>query len=331
MKNLIIICLSVLYFISAGCNSGKNGNSNSADDSANVYIAVSEDFNLQIDTLTIYGTLALPEKEAPYDVVLIIAGSGPTDRNGNNKMGLSTDAYKMLADTLAYHGFASVRFDKRGIAKSYFKGFSEADLLFDTYVNDAVEWIKKIETDKRFAKIIVLGHSEGSLIGILATNLTGTNAFISVAGPAESADSLIHLQIANQSEELGREVSGYLNTLKNGKQVVVSNTDLWNLFRPSIQPYLISWFKYTPKIEFAKLNIPTLVIQGTTDIQVDFHEAEVLAAANPKSQLKIIEGMNHILKIADADTLKNSLTYTNPNLPLSEEFCLELIKFLKGL
>lgn len=314
-----------------GCKSDKTDKTNSISDTLAGYTAKTEDYNLQRDSITIYGTLALPDVECPCNIVLIIAGSGPTDRNGNNNMGLSTDAYKMLADTLASHGYASLRYDKRGIAKSYYKNFNEFDLTFDLYVNDAIEWIKKLKSDTRFSKIIVLGHSEGSLIGMLAVNSTQADAFISVAGPAESADSLISIQISNQSKELGLEVQKYLKKLKKGEIVAVTNSDLKSLFRPSVQPYLISWFKYSPKEEFAKLTVPSLVIQGNTDIQVDYHEAEKLAEANKTSEMKIIEGMNHILKIADKDTLKNTKTYTNPKLPLAKDFCTEIISFLDKL
>lgn len=331
MKRLVNLSISIILFVLSACNSSSDKSNTSSIDSLNLYTSKSEDYNLVIDSITLSGTLNLPDNETPCEVVLIIAGSGPTDRNGNNSMGMTTNIYKMLADTLAYHGFASLRYDKRGIAKSAYTPFNEMDLTFDRYVNDAVEWIKKLKSDKRFKNIIVLGHSEGSLIGMLASDTTEVKAFISVAGPAQSADSLILIQISEQMSELKNEVEVYLKKLKKGERIVVTKPELLALFRPTIQPYLINWFKYDPKDVFSKLTIPTLVIQGTTDIQVDYKNAEILAQYNKTSELKIIEGMNHILKIADSDTTKNLATYKNGILPLSTEFCEDIINFLESI
>jgi len=286
------------------------------------------DYNLDLGTLKISGTLLMPDSLGQYPVVLIIAGSGPTDRNGNNCFGLKTDAYKMLADSLAKHNIASVRFDKRGIAKSYYSNFQESELLFDTYIQDTEKWIEKLKLDKQFTKVIVLGHSEGSLIGMISCKNVGCDAYISVAGPSVSADSLLISQLSKQSKIIVDESAKIIKSLKSGKKTAVLNSDLMSLFRLSVQPYLISWFQYVPTVEIAKLEMPCLIIQGNTDIQIDYHNSEELQKANPKAELKIIDGMNHILKDAPADTLKNSLTYTNASLELSKEFCKEIIAFL---
>jgi len=289
------------------------------------------EYDLIVDSVTISGTLVMPDSVGTFPVVLIIAGSGPTDRNGNNSVGLKTNAYKMLADSLATHKIACVRFDKRGIAKSYYPQLKEIDLLFETYINDAEKWIAKLKADKRFSKIIVMGHSEGSLIGMISSYEVGSDAFISVSGPALSADSLLIIQLKSQPQKIVEESTKILKSLKAGKKIAVLNSDLMSLFRFSIQPYLISWFKYTPTEEIAKLKIPCLIIQGSHDIQVDYHNAELLKKANPSAELKIIDGMNHILKEAPADTLKNSLTYSNINLELSRNFCSEIITFVNNL
>ncbi|WP_419536539.1 hypothetical protein [Endozoicomonas sp.] len=85
-----------------------------------------------------------------------------------------------------------------------------------------------------------------------------------------------------------------------------------SLFRPSVQPYMISWVQYDPAIEVAKLKIPTLIIQGSTDLQVGIHDAEFLATASPKAQKVIIQGMNHVLK--------DSATEASVNLETSPPF-----------
>ena len=116
---------------------------------------------------TLSGTLTRPD-EAGDAVALLIAGSGPTDRDGNNPIGGRNDALKKLAWRLAQSNIASVRFDKRGIAQSQPAGPHESKLSLDQYVTDAVAWGEKLKSDPRFGKVFVLGHSEGALIASLA-------------------------------------------------------------------------------------------------------------------------------------------------------------------
>ncbi|HEX3368879.1 MAG TPA: alpha/beta hydrolase, partial [Candidatus Cybelea sp.] len=129
--------------------------------------AAESDYNLTTPTGTIYGTLALPAK-TPAPLILIVAGSGPTDRNGNSSLGIAPGTYRQLAGALTRRGVASVRYDKRGIGASESAASKESDLRFDTYVDDAVAWLKLLANDARFSRVSVAGHSEGSLIGMIA-------------------------------------------------------------------------------------------------------------------------------------------------------------------
>src|SRR5579859_7330981 len=91
---------------------------------------------------TIYGTLLVPSAPKRMPVVLLIAGSGPTDRNGNSAMlPAPNNSLKMLAEALAARNIASLRYDKRGIGESKAAMTAEKDLRFDTYVDDAVAWV----------------------------------------------------------------------------------------------------------------------------------------------------------------------------------------------
>ncbi|MGN6165121.1 MAG: alpha/beta hydrolase, partial [Flavisolibacter sp.] len=96
---------------------------------------------LHTATGDIFGTLTTPKTTATIPVALIIAGSGPTDRNGNNPM-MKNESLRYLAYGLASNNIASLRFDKRGIAESKAAGKSEADLRFEDYINDAKQWIE---------------------------------------------------------------------------------------------------------------------------------------------------------------------------------------------
>ena len=146
-----------------------------------------EPSNLVTQTGTIYGTLELPAATFPVPVVLIIAGSGPTDRDGNSKaLPGSNNSLKLLASELASRGIASVRYDKRGIAASMASAGTERDLRFDNYVADAEGWIRKLRSDSRFTAITVAGHSEGSLVGMIAAREAGADGYVSLEGDRKS-------------------------------------------------------------------------------------------------------------------------------------------------
>ncbi len=286
---------------------------------------------LKTSTGDISGTLTVPVKPKKSPVVLIIAGSGPTDRDCNSPLGIKTNAYKMLAESFAENGISTLRFDKRGIAKSKPAATSESELRFETYINDAVGWISMLKKDKRFSEIIVLGHSEGSLIGIIAAEKTGISKLISLAGVGSPADTILRRQLKGQlPPQLMAESNNILDSLRSGKTVSKVNPVLISLYRPSVQPYLISWIQYDPASEINKLKIPVLIVQGTTDIQVSVDDARQLSAAKPDAKLLILDNMNHILKEAEADRQKNIATYNQPELPLKQGLVKELVSFIKN-
>ena len=231
----------------------------------------SESVEVQITTSTgtLYGTQIIPTSNVPEPGVLIIAGSGPTDRNGNNPLAGQNDSLKLLAEGLAGHGIASIRYDKRGIGESSAAGAKEVDLRFDTYVEDAALWIQQLQADARFSSVTVIGHSEGSLIGMLATQKTGADAFISIAGPAQTASQVLRDQLRPRlPDPLWQQSEQILAALEQGNTVTSVPPELNTLYRSSVQPYLISWFRYTPAQEIRRLTVPVLIVQGTTDIQV---------------------------------------------------------------
>lgn len=264
------------------------------------------------------GSLIVPEGDAPFDAVMLIAGSGPTDRDGNQQ-GMKTNAYKLLADQLADSGIGSLRFDKRMVAASYHAGQREEDLRFDTYVDDAAEWLRFLEMQPHVRRVFILGHSEGALIGTLVAGREHVSGFISLAGAGEKAADIIRRQLrAGPGGEITLKLAEpTLQKLEAGEIDPAPNALLGPLFRPSVQPYLISWFKYDPAEELKKVSAPVLILQGTTDIQVLVDDANRLKAARPDATLTLIEGMNHILRIAPAERAANVATYNQPDLPLA--------------
>mgnify|MGYP002082259879 CR=1 FL=1 len=163
-----------------------------------------------------------------------------TDRDGNNPM-MKNNALKMLAEMLRTNGIASLRFDKRGIAKSSNAGLQEKNLRFEDYVNDVNDWVSYLKKDKRFNQVIVAGHSEGSQIGILAA---GSNPeigkVISLAGAGRPASQILRKQLAKQPQQILDMCNPILEKLEKGDTVGHVSPLLYTLFRPSVQPYLIS-------------------------------------------------------------------------------------------
>lgn len=282
---------------------------------------------LHTATGDLFGTLMLPANFSKGPVALIIAGSGPTDRNGNNPV-MKNESLRMLAQGLANHAIASLRYDKRGIAESKAAMKGEANLRFEDYIKDAQDWIDLLKKDKRFKKVVVIGHSEGSLIGMVAAR-QGADGYVSIAGAGRSADLLLKEQLASQPQNIKDISFPIIDSLVQGKTVTNVDPMLYSLFRPDVQPYIISWFRYDPQAEIKKLAIPVLVVQGTNDIQVSTQDAQLLAKANPHAQLVLIDGMNHILKNVEGDRSANIATYNNPSLPISDKLLSAIVKFIE--
>lgn len=285
---------------------------------------------LQIETNigTLYGELETPDGAGPFPVMIIIPGSGPTDRDGNSP-GVKNNSLKLLAEGLAEQGVASLRYDKRGAGKNQQAVIQEEEMDFGQFVKDAIAWVQLLEKDENFSKVGIIGHSQGSLAGMLAAQETNVEAFISLAGAGSSIDKVLTDQLSGQlSEELLKESDEILQKLKHGNTADNVSQELQNIFRPSVQPFLSSWMQYNPTKEIEKLEIPALIVNGENDLQVPVSEAEKLHEAKSDSELAMIEKMNHVLKEAPEDREGNLKTYGNPDLPLAEGLIKRIISFL---
>jgi hypothetical protein len=294
----------------------------------------SEPVVLETPTGKLHGTIELPSAVcAPCPFVLLIAGSGPTDRNGNSVLlPGANNSLKYLAEGLAAGGVASLRYDKRGVAESAGAGKPEAELRFEDYIEDAVLWGRRLRADPRASALVVAGHSEGSLVGAVAAQRLGADAFVSIAGAGRRIDVVALEQLKPQlPPELYARSEAVFKSLVEGKTVPDAPQELAVLFRPSVQPYLISWLKYDPPKEVAKLAVPVLVAQGTHDLQARADDARALAAAKPEARLLLVEGMNHVLKLTPADAKQQGGSYGDPSLPVAPKFLAEVVAFVKGV
>lgn len=275
------------------------------------------------------GSLFVPLGKTSFPVLIVIAGSGPTDRYGNNPMGVNANSYKMMAETLCNDNIGVLVFDKRGVAKSVNAAKKESDLRFENYVDDAVQWIELIKKDRRVNGVFIAGHSEGSLIGMLAAQKIKVQGYISIAGPARGIAEIITEQYAQQLPKAGAVVDSFFRRLQNNQPLDSVPQYLLPIFRPSVQPYIKSWIKYIPCNEIKKLTIPTLIIQGATDIQVASTEAVLLKQCKTDAAVLLLDSMNHVLKTAPANRAENIATYANPLLPLYPGLTTAITLFIK--
>jgi pimeloyl-ACP methyl ester carboxylesterase len=274
----------------------------------------------------IEGSLLLPASGISDKLVIIIAGSGPTDRNGNQNF-LKSNNLKKLAQGLSKENIASFRYDKR-IVKQIRKGKVDNNIMFDDFVIDANSVIDYFSTQDTYKSIYIIGHSQGSLVGLLALSdkITG---FISLAGAGNSIDLVIMDQIEKMAPGLVADSQKVFDILKEGKTTTDYPPALASVFNIETQPFIANWMQYDPKEIISKTEIPILIINGTKDLQVSVDEAKSLQEANENAKLEIIENMNHVLFFIEGDDLENSKSYNESFRTLSPGLIEAITSFIK--
>ena len=278
----------------------------------------------------IEGTLLTPITKT-NTLAIIIPGSGPTDRDGNQNF-MKNNSLKFLAKDLSHKGISTFRYDKRALTMLK-KGANEKKIKqvrFDDFVTDAQKVVSYFKNRKRYDKLYIIGYDQGSLVGMLAAT-ENVNGFISIAGQGKRFDQIILEQIGMMgANDLVESAKKTFDIMKTGKVDKNFNPGLANIFNLDVQPFIMNWISYSPTEELAKLNIPILIINGTNDIQVSAVEAELLKKANDNAKLVLIENMNHVFKIVTSkDTQENTKTYNMPLLKNTPELVEKIITFIK--
>jgi pimeloyl-ACP methyl ester carboxylesterase len=278
----------------------------------------------------ISGTLAVPKNATgKIPIAIIIAAAGSVDRDGNGG-NLAANDYKLLAIALGKNGIASLRYDKRRVGQSTSTG-QEKDLRFDDYFDDVFDLMDMLNKDTRFSKIILIGHGQGSLVGIIAANDDRVNSLISLEGASESADKVLTAQInRDYPKYIADGVKSVLDSIRRGKVNTHVDPVLYPVLRPNIQMFFLNWWRFDPVAEIKKLKKPVLLVQGTTDLEVDVTNADKLKKSKT-TEIALITGMNYALKDAPLDKDKNKATYTNPDLPLKPELVTAIVDFIHKL
>lgn len=288
--------------------------------------------SLRSDDCVLHGTLTLPEGYDYECVALLISNTNTSDRDGNERI-MRNNALRMIATELASNGIASLRYDKRGVGASHYPQAERGQVSISTGASDVKNLIESLRRDKRFGKVVVVGHGDGSLLALVALSRGApASAFVSIEGVGRSYDQVLKDQLASQPVQMRDIAYEIIDSLKVGRRYNNVPVFLSSFFAPQIQPYLMSSMRYNPQDLIRKLRIPILVLHGDTDIKVKVEDARLLNAANPSSRLVVVTGMNHVLK--NCPSTERSIqvqTYANPALPINEVMAKELIHFIKEL
>ena len=278
----------------------------------------------------LHGTLFHPNDLIDPPVVLIIAGSGPTDRDGNSPLlPGKNNSLLQIAQGLAQQGIASLRYDKRGVAQSQQSLQREESLVFEQNSADARVWLQWLY-EKGYRRIYVAGHSEGSLVALQVAQQFPLSGLISLAGAGRPIQEVLREQLSNLPANLKNTANEYLDSLSAGKRIAQPALPLLSLFRPSIQGYMISWMQLDPAKLLATLNIPSLIVQGDKDLQVQVVDAERLARASQLTKLHVIPTMNHVFKSVISDSPQENLsTYSDPSKPVIPALIQYLVAFIR--
>jgi uncharacterized protein len=279
------------------------------------------------------GTLVDAGKGAP--VVLIIPGSGPTDRDGNNPMGVTAAPYRLLAEALAAKGVSTLRADKRGMFGSKAAIADPNAVTIAAYATDAHNWADALRKRTGAKCVWLLGHSEGALAALAAAQQPrGICGLILVASPGRKLGAVIREQLeANPANApLLPAAMAALQSLEAGKTVDTTGmpAPLPTLFRPKVQPFLIDLLRQDPAAMAARIKLPMFIIRGGKDIQVSAADAEALHAARPDAQMLSPATMNHVLKdVAGDDRAANLATYADSSLPVDGSMVDRIVSFVK--
>ncbi|MGJ7575747.1 alpha/beta hydrolase [Variovorax sp. RB2P76] len=269
------------------------------------------------------GTLLSPvDGSASTATVLIVPGSGPTDRQGNGPQGLQSATYRLLAQDLATRGISSLRIDKRGLFGSAAAVSDANNVKVQDYAHDVTQWVTALRQRTAGACVWVLGHSEGGVVALMADQSnTGLCGLILVATPGRPLGEVLRTQLkANPANSpLIAQAFGAIDSLEAGRRVDMANLHpaLQPLFRPAVQDFLIDSFAIDPARLAATAHGPILILQGARDLQVGVEDARRLQAAAPDAKLVVLPDVNHVLKaVPSDDRAANIATYSRADLAL---------------
>ena len=277
-----------------------------------------EEILIKNDGIELPGTLTYNKEKSP--LIIFIHGSGGVDRTGGASKMIQQFGNEIIKSDIAFFAYDKRTSNKNNVA------ILKQGVLFNDFVSDAKKVVNHFKNDKRFTEIILVGHSQGSLVAMLASE--NIHKYISLAGAGETIDKSLIRQTTKQNIQLGKTTEAHLKELKETGEIKNVDPSLMILFAPQNQPFFNQWISLNPTEEIKKVKVPILIINGNKDIQVLENDAKNLHDANPKSELVIIDKMNHLIKHIEKDE-DNLKSYTTPNFPISKKLIETIVSFVK--
>lgn len=294
--------------------------------------AVSAATSDEVEIGGLAATLLVPEAAGSVAGAVIIAGSGPTDRNGNSRLGLNTDAYRMLAEALVARGVTTLRYDKRGVGGSATIARPEHETTIAHFVDDAVAVVQSLAAKPGVSSVFLIGHSEGGLIALLAAARSKPAGVVLLATPGRRLGALLREQFTRPGTPGARaaEALSVIAALERGEDVAEVSQPLAPAFRPNVQPYLRSLIAVDPVEQARSLSGALMIIGGGRDIQVGRSDFDALVAARADAAAYWDPDMGHTLKPSRPDANSMQRAYTDPSLPLAVGLADRIADFIQA-
>jgi pimeloyl-ACP methyl ester carboxylesterase len=240
-----------------------------------------------------------PDVEKP-PIVLLIAGSGSIDHDGNGPQ-VKPATLKKLSEQLVARKIATLRYDKRGAGGWKPEFGRPEDFRFKDFVEDATALVNYLRSSGKFSRIVVAGHSEGGLVAILTARRVPIDRLVLLVTAARRQGDLVKAQLEKKlSPDRLEPIVKAIDAMMAGQIVDPPPPGL--TIAPSMQPGIASAFIEDPIDPLKLIERPTLIIGGGRDRQVARLDFIALSAASPLAKTLWLPDMNHVLvDVTDED------------------------------
>jgi pimeloyl-ACP methyl ester carboxylesterase len=265
-----------------------------------------------------------PDVERP-PVVLLIAGSGSTDHDGNGPQ-VKPATLKKLSEQLVARKIATLRYDKRGAGGWKPEYGRPEDFRFKDFVEDSVALVNYLRSSGKFSQVILAGHSEGGLVAILTARRVPIDRLVLLATAARRQGDLVKAQLEKKlTPDKLQPIVKAIDAMMAGQ--IVDPPPQGLLIAPSMQPGIASAFVEDPIDPLKQIDRPTLIVGGGRDLQVARLDFIALSAASPLAKTAWLPDMNHVL-VDVTDEEDNMAAYNQPERPLDTGLVDSVVNFV---
>ncbi len=269
--------------------------------------------------------LSMPSGVEQPPVALLIAGSGSTDHDGNGPQ-VKPSTLKKLSEALVARGIATLRYDKRGAGGWKGEFGTPEDFRFKDYVDDAAALVTHLRAGGKFSKVIVIGHSEGGLVGILTARRIPVDKLVLLAVSARKQGDLLKAQLEKKlPPDKFAPIAKAIDAIMAGEIVDPMPPGL--AIPPSLQAGIASAFREDPIPPLGKIEEPILIVAGGKDSQLARLDFLALTTAAFAAKTLWIPEMNHVL-VDVTDEADDLVAYNQPERPLDADMIQAVADFI---